>query len=774
MRIVRPTQVLLLFLSSCVTSDGAAPTDGGSSSATVVAESDGGGVDAGADEASVSPPVPTMLLDPNCQAASCCTLASKITGTSGDETLNGTANAECIVGLGGNDTLNAQGQNDEAFGGDGSDSIFGGAGSDTISGGIGADVLRGDAGNDVIYGGRDNDDIQGGADADTIYPGMGADLVNAGDGNDLVVVLDVCELVNGEMLIGGSGTDTLELPMPAADLPQYGVTISGFETVTMVPDRNCEAECRTPCNRVDPAFANWTDPTIWSVDTATGIRFRRTTASERAANTWLRGTYLVEDSTLVAAAAAGGNTLNLRLPLTESTLQTVSLTRNGTTAYVSKISRKVVAGSLQSAVTVPTVHTYVQSGINLTNPQPVNNAWLAGMTTNDGEILVEGSHNARRVRVDGKNPGWTLTTIPVPSGQPPIVVPSVVAVRFEALGPYGIAAHNSCGQAYVDACTWMCANTGVPCGPNNDTIAPQPECSDGIDNDDDGVPGSLQTDSGDTECKHDNKYWSCNAHPNHTHKYESGESFAIMADGRFCTEMRANWFTTLTRIGWDAAQLVKQAAVGPPEGEARYVAGGCWVFSSVAEAHACTTTGACPAWASAYPYKANSVSSSAWYTDSWADVAHGASHGLNQPLHQVVTLYYGFDGTSNNGVLNITNLECLGEEGAGCCGAMQSSSCSTVGASVVAYRSFGDSCSAGLTYSSTAHELGHNVGLEHDNNIFPFSFMKSSGQYPNATLGAANLAQLEVGLESPSCGRRPGFEWNGAPNDPADPCTACP
>ncbi len=183
--------------------------------------------------------------------------------------------------------------------------------------------------------------------------------------------------------------------------------------------------------------------------------------------------------------------------------------------------------------------------------------------------------------------------------------------------------------------------------------------------------------------------------------------------------------------------------------EARYVAGGCWVFSNITRAHACTRNGTCPGWASAYPYKGNAPTS-------------------------LVTLYYGFDPTAGVGSPNIANLDCLAEEGSGCCGAQLSNAgCGYLGASVVQYQSWGVGCSFDRAYTSAAHELGHNLGLSHDTS-FPYNFMKAAGQIEGTDLNAANTAQLEAALESPTCGRRPGFEWNSTPNDPGEPCSSCP
>ena len=75
----------------------------------------------------------------------------------------------------------------------------------------------------------------GGLDKRIIVPGPGRDEVYAQGGNDTVYIYDVCELVRGEILSGGSGTDTLYLPVTKTQAQSMGVTISSFESVKTTP-----------------------------------------------------------------------------------------------------------------------------------------------------------------------------------------------------------------------------------------------------------------------------------------------------------------------------------------------------------------------------------------------------------------------------------------------------------------------------------------------------------------------------------------------------------
>jgi Ca2+-binding RTX toxin-like protein len=86
--------------------------------------------------------------------------ATKVTGTSGDDTIDCT-NArpgKTINGLDGNDTITGTAFNDKINGGNGNDTVTGGSGDDRIEGGNGNDTLTGSAGNDVVTDTGDGED----------------------------------------------------------------------------------------------------------------------------------------------------------------------------------------------------------------------------------------------------------------------------------------------------------------------------------------------------------------------------------------------------------------------------------------------------------------------------------------------------------------------------------------------------------------------------------------------------------------------------------------
>jgi len=59
-----------------------------------------------------------------------------------------------------------------------------------------------------------------------------------------VVVLDLCELQSGEILFGDSGFDTLQIPVPLAQVQARGVLVAGFEAYVVEP-HGCMSECTT-------------------------------------------------------------------------------------------------------------------------------------------------------------------------------------------------------------------------------------------------------------------------------------------------------------------------------------------------------------------------------------------------------------------------------------------------------------------------------------------------------------------------------------------------
>ncbi|MBX3401239.1 MAG: cadherin-like domain-containing protein [Gemmataceae bacterium] len=172
-------------------------------------------------------------------------LVLSVSGVSDDDSLSGGA---------GNDTIDGGSGNDIIFGTDAlgtlpagvsdDDSIRGGAGNDTIDGGSGNDIIfgtdalailpvgvsdddsiRGGSGNDTIDGGSGNDIIFGStmldtlpagvSDDDSIRGGTGNDTIDGGSGNDIIfgsTLLDTLPagVSDDDSIRGGTGNDTID------------------------------------------------------------------------------------------------------------------------------------------------------------------------------------------------------------------------------------------------------------------------------------------------------------------------------------------------------------------------------------------------------------------------------------------------------------------------------------------------------------------------------------------------------------------------------------
>lgn len=147
-------------------------------------------------------------------------VASTITGGSGNDTFTGSGSADSVSGGTGNDTLDGGAGNDNVAGGDGNDSITGGTGNDVLTGGAGDDVFADAALNtENVDGGAGNDTFTVASyatltSADTITGGDGTDTLSIGDAASVNLTTDITQLQNvtGVEVIafsGLNGTDTV-------------------------------------------------------------------------------------------------------------------------------------------------------------------------------------------------------------------------------------------------------------------------------------------------------------------------------------------------------------------------------------------------------------------------------------------------------------------------------------------------------------------------------------------------------------------------------------
>jgi hypothetical protein len=539
------------------------------------------------------------LADPT--QANCCIAGQVVlTGTSGDDfwSFSSTAStARCVLGNGGHDDAYLSAGSDTVIFGSGDDYVtaregpnrlLGGAGEDILKSGGGADTLYGGEGSDDLYagggadwidGGGGDDHIQGQDGNDVILPGEGEDYVLAGNGDDRVVVRAPCELQAGEYLSGGSGTDTLVLPFSLAEAQAAGLVTAGFEHV-VIEQHACEAACVAPpacsgngscvtsgepggvacgcddgwtgptcaddVSQIPPEDLGQPDPVAWSSDPVSGLRYRRATTLELQRNDWRTGTWLVEASEVRDLASSGAVDLDVPLPEIEGRVGSLGL-------------------SLVASEQAPTHFSFGPSGA--TTFDPVFHGYLTRRDQRDqhfvqlvagaGDFLVRGrayrhisieegvQPELRTLAIGSPDAQTQLQPLPGDSGLTPTDLLTVVfspAGLPEPLPPASpppleclqwLATQQPCapnpeGECELPACT-------IPADPNPN--APSADCTDGIDNDGDGL-----TDVGqDPTCQHSPECDPVtNDVPLHTHKWEQGHQYMMMGDASFCMRSKTD------------------------------------------------------------------------------------------------------------------------------------------------------------------------------------------------------------------------------------------
>ena len=487
------------------------------------------------------------------------------------------------------------------------------------------------------------------------------------------------------------------------------IFINSFEI-----DRHCGSASTFPCDRVPPEFQDLADPQVWNIDGETGVLFRRTTARERRINNWKPGTFLLGRSGL-RDTAAGARRAHVLVPLGDEKLAEIDLVRIAVNADVQFYEREVTGAPddriVNAREVLATIYEYVQRDFDPENPAPIDGVWARATAGTDGGVLFHRHGGWLRVRRRrAPTPGWDLDDIQAPPGANEPQPVDVSLVELLTLGDVGVAYFDACDNDFAAAgCGWLCdASSGIPCDDNPHLDPPAPaHCSDGVNNDND-----AGTDTGDEECQGQPE-WGDDDHPSFVRRsWESGKSFALFAEGRLCTHYAATWKQRMTRLGWDTEVLVNHAIPfnGLTGGEMRlrYRAAGCWIFPSLEEANDCADddTG-CPG---AYPYGGAGSSASSYYSNVWDDVDHGTGFGLNDALHMAQTVYWGGSNADTN-----KPLDCSASEGSGCCGAaLSGGGVNTIGASVIQYEISTGGCNVAHAPVTSAHEFGHNAGLNHD------------------------------------------------------------
>lgn len=525
------------------------------------------------------------------------------------------------------------------------------------------------------------------------------------------------------------------------------VFVSGFEGV----GTHCGRADTFPCDRVISDFVDREDPETWTVDPDTGVQYRRATANELSANGWRPGTFVMDGSSL-NPAADGRERVNLVVPLEDNHSVPIAFDLLRSSEGLEFMRRDyepgTIDGILVSELITPTQHEYVQVDFDRADPRPSRGVWARMLAGEDGGVYATGLLEGREFEVDGNSHAWQIDVVAPDGDVSPPSNHELVKVSLLGLGTYGEAQFNQCAGG--GGCDWLCdASAGVPCDDNpHADPSPPSHCSDGTDNDGDGT-----NNSGDEECK-DRPEWGDDVHPGFPKRlWESGKSMVLMGEGRFCTHYAGSWIQRLTRMGWDSEALMNasRSFTGLTGGEMalRFLGAGCWIFDSLDQANDCRVNGNdCP---SGYPYASAGSTASNYYNNVWDDVHQGTLYGWTHAQHLAQTVYWGGTNASNGSVMS-----CSGTEGSGCCGAtVYPGSNPQRGASVVQYEISSGGCNAAKAHASSAHEIGHTYGMDHDD---AHGYMDSPSK-TSAQISDFNRGLLMGCLGNYNCPRPSGFRY---------------
>ncbi|MBI1358032.1 MAG: hypothetical protein GC160_27175 [Acidobacteria bacterium] len=526
----------------------------------------------------------------------------------------------------------------------------------------------------------------------------------------------------------------------------------------------CDSEKGLPCDRTPTHLVGLPDPSGWSVvgRGANKAYYRRATQRELRANGWAPGAYLVAGNGPVNAAR-GLDQATLYVPVADSNVIPIVFKLDERVEDMEFFERIGVPGSPDGAVVSrrinPVMFEYFNQGFDPKRRGPVNKGWARMVSGSEGGLFASGLADGFEFEMDGPNGGWNIDKLPAPGGFAPNR-DDIVKVQVLSLGTFGGTQYQACSGAFASpACDWFCTEiSGVPCT-NNPHIGPAAthHCADGGDNDVDGT-----TDVSDKECAAQ-AGWGDDVHPGFPKRHwESGKSFGLFGDGRFCTAYATaeysasgsivtsgSWYHRLTAMGWQAEALLNESigfqGVTGREKQFRYRVGGCWVFPSVPAATACAADGTqC---LSGYPYANSGQGGAGYYSKVWDDVHHATYVGLNDALHYAQAVYWHGSGSD-------TSMLTCDSDGEPCCGqSIIGASGGLAGASVADY-------SCGNAGVSSAHEMGHSSGLDHVYGIL--SFMNELG-HDSSALPAAEHNALVSCVSSWNCPRPSGFRYTGAP-----------
>jgi Ca2+-binding RTX toxin-like protein len=118
----------------------------------------------------------------------------------------------------------------------GSSAVYGTTTNEVIGLAPSNGLVWGGAGNDEVHGDHGNDLLFGGTGDDTIEGGPGRDMIIAGSGDDTIIIDLDCKVVEGEVVDGGPGSDTIRSHLTSTELATLGLTFVSIETFVLIDE----------------------------------------------------------------------------------------------------------------------------------------------------------------------------------------------------------------------------------------------------------------------------------------------------------------------------------------------------------------------------------------------------------------------------------------------------------------------------------------------------------------------------------------------------------
>lgn len=240
-----------------------------------------------------------------------------------------------------------------------------------VWGGQGGDAIHGDHGDDILFGGGGDDYIVG---------GPGRDVIIAGAGDDIIDIDLDCMIMDGEIVDGGPGTDTIRSHLTSTELATLGLVAVSIENYTTIDEGEMgDDACERGPNDDGPvarpivslAWTGLTTPSSVLTNTTGQFTLALTNHSPVAVVADLefeldaRGERFVLDGSPVTLSANGSGTFTLDvfdfIP-TSTNLSNVNLAVVilPTSAALTSRARLTVGGEYMGHTVTPTVFGHVE------------------------------------------------------------------------------------------------------------------------------------------------------------------------------------------------------------------------------------------------------------------------------------------------------------------------------------------------------------------------------------------------------------------------------